>query len=343
MAEALMKSFTRILILCSAVLIATGCESKPYESTEQIMGTIVTQSVYGDRAKEAAQEASKRIKELESILSFHLQTGDLATLNANAGKGAVRLRPETIFLLKKSLQYSDLTGGSFNILVGPLVKRWNVTAPDAEVPSDAEIKRLLPLIHYKDLVVDEKKGTARLLKKGQMADLGGIAKGYASDEVLAIYRKLGIKKAIIDIGGNIGLLGTSPDGTPWLIGVQSPGKERGEYACVLSLTDCSLSTSGAYERFFEKNGKIYHHIIDPSTGYPADAGLLSASIIAPLSVDSDALSKIFVMGADRGIALIKKIPGTGAVLITRDKRIIVTENLRGKFKLSDKKYTVEFR
>jgi FAD:protein FMN transferase len=332
-------ALTPLLLIFSII----NCGSKPYESTEQIMGTIVTQSIYGNAAKKAGVEASGRIKELESILSFHIQTGDLARLNSNAGKKEIPLRKETISLLKKSLHYSDITGGSFNILVGPLVKRWNVTAVDADVPSADEIQKLLPLIHYKDLIVDETKSTARLRKKGQMADLGGIAKGYASDEVIAIYKKNGIRKAIIDIGGNIGLLGSSPDGKPWRVGIQSPGKERGIYACVLSLTDCSLSTSGAYERFFEKNGKIYHHIINPSTGYPADSGLLSASIIAPMSVDSDALSKIFVMGAEKGIALIKTISDTGAVLITKDKRIIITENLRNKFELTDKEFKVEFR
>lgn len=338
-----MKHAIHIVLLILTIFILSGCSQKPYQSTEQIMGTIVSQSIYGRDAQAAGIEASGKIRELESVLSFHLKTGDIAKLNSNAGIEDVPVRKETLFLLEKSLHYSEITGGSFNILVGPLVKRWNVTAADADVPSPAEIRKLLPLIHYKDLIVNETKGTARLLKKGQMADLGGIAKGYASDEVLAIYRKHGIQKAIIDIGGNIGLLGSSPEGKPWRVGVQSPGKERGEYAAILSLTDCSLSTSGAYERFFKKNGKIYHHIIDPATGYPADSGLLSASIIAPMSVDSDALSKIFVMGADRGIALIKNIPDTGAVLITRDKRIIVTENLKSRFELTDKEFRVEFR
>ena len=202
----------------------------------------------------------------------------------------------------------------------------------------------MPLIDYHDLTVDGKRHTARLAKKGQMADLGGIAKGYASDEVIAIYRKHGIQKAMIDIGGNIGLLGTDADDDPWRIGIQAPGKERGEYLCIVSLSDCSISTSGGYERFFRKNGKIYHHIIDPATGYPADSGIVSASVIAPMSVDSDALSKIFVMGVRKGIALIKSIPGTNAILVTEDGRVIVTEGLRGSVKITAAgKYRVEFR
>jgi thiamine biosynthesis lipoprotein len=319
-------------------------ETAPFVISEEIMGTTVTQTIYGPHAEKAAREASSRIREIESILSFHLPASDLSRLNNHAGEGDIVLKPETIYNLNKSIYYSGLTNGGFNVLVGPLVKLWKVTSPDADIPSAGQIAALMPLIDYRDLHVNIESGTARLDKKGQMADLGGIAKGYASDEVIAIYKKRGITKAIIDIGGNLGLLGFKSKDTPWCIGIQHPGKDRGNPACAVYLSDCSLSTSGAYERFFKKNGKIYHHIIDPATGYPADTGLLSVSIIAPKSIDSDALSKIFVIGTDKGIALIKRIPDTNAVLITKDKRIIVTDGLKHNFKLiAADDFTVQFK
>ena len=326
----------RVLILTVLfVLIPYGFfvlkEKNFFETQELIMGTVVSQKVYGVHAKEASFKASLRLKGLESLLSFHIPESELCRFNRHAGMGEMKLSPELFFLFKKSLAYSAATGGAFNILVGPLVKRWKVTAEDADVPTQKEIDELLPLICYEDLVLNEEKGTASLKKKGQMADLGGIAKGFASDEVIAIYKQMGIRSAILDIGGNIGLLGKNPEGRPWRVGIQDPEKPRGEYLGFLDLTDRSLSTSGAYERFFEKNGKIYHHIIDPATGYPSDSGLLSASIIAGCSVDSDAFSKIFVMGAEKGIAVIKHFPGTEAILVTRDKRIIATGGLKGVF------------
>lgn len=320
-------------IVCGLIIYVffSGKKNVYLEKQELLMGTVVSQKIYGTRAGKALERASLRLRELESLLSFHLPESELSRFNRHAGLGDMKLSPELIFLFKKSLECSAATEGSFNILVGPLVRRWKVTAEDADVPSQQEIDALLPLIHYQDLVIDERRGTASLKMKGQMADLGGIAKGYASDEVLDIYRKLGIRSALVDIGGNIGLLGKNPEGRPWRVGIQDPGKPRGEYLGYVDLEDKSLSTSGAYERFFKKNGKIYHHIIDPATGYPSDSGLLSASIIAAHSVDSDAFSKIFVMGVERGISVIKRFPGTEAILVTRDRRIVATVGLKNIF------------
>lgn len=327
-----------------SLMMHIACMKKgPVVVTEHIMGTSVTQTVYGDNASVAVKEASARLRELESILSFHLESSDLSKLNRRAGTGSVSLKPETVYVLSKSLEYSRLTGGAFNVLVGPLVKRWNVTAVGADVPSNSEIKSLLPLVRWSDLSVDVKNGTVALARKGQMADLGGIAKGYASDQVLDIYRRNGIMKARINIGGNIGMLGTDPDGLAWRIGIQEPAQDRGRFLCVLSLSDCSVSTSGVYERYFSKNGEIYHHIIDPSTGYPADTGISSVTIVAPRSIDSDALAKIFVMGIDRGISVIKKIPRTEAVIVAENGRIIVTDGLRDRFMLKDSGFLVEYR
>jgi thiamine biosynthesis lipoprotein len=286
------------------------------------------------------------MKELDAILSFHDPKSDLSKLNRSAGGPGVVLLPETLEMLEQAGRYARLSDGAFNVMVGPLVKRWKVTSNAPDVPSPAEIRPLLRLADWRDCRIDSERRTAGLAHKGQMVDLGGIAKGYASDEVIAVYRRHAITSAIVDIGGNIGLTGPRPDGSPWRIGIQDPWGERGSYIGYLQLTGRSVSTSGDYERFFERGGKRYSHIIDPRTGYPAESGLASVTIVADSAVESDALSTaVFVLGADRGIALVKSLSGTQALCITGDRKILATGGLRGIFVLTAPAgaYTVIFK
>jgi FAD:protein FMN transferase len=319
-----------IIIILFCVLFLPGCRKpeKAYEATDIIMGTVISQKVFGENNQAAAEEVTARIRNLEKTLSFYQKESEISRLNTSAGKDKVTLSPETFFLLSKSIEYSNLSDGAFNIMVGPLVKKWKVTGENPVIPSSSEIKSLLLLIDYRDLKLNRNDNSAKLSKNGQMVDLGGIAKGFAGDEALKIYKKHGIKSALLDIGGNISLLGIKPDGSPWTIGVQDPKKKRGEYVCSLSLQDRSFSTSGGYERYFEKDGKIYHHIIDPKTGYPSQSDLLSATIIGETSVDTDALStSVFILGLEKGIKLLTKT-SFEAVLITTDSKIHATAGLK---------------
>ncbi|OPY87579.1 MAG: Thiamine biosynthesis lipoprotein ApbE precursor [Smithella sp. PtaU1.Bin162] len=330
-----MKAALLSILLAGLVVLSCNKPEPVVEAKDFAMGTVITQKIYGANSKAAAAEAISKIRELEKILSFYLADSDISLLNNSAGRGKVRLHPETFFLLTKSSEYAHLSGGEFNIMVGPLVKRWKVTAESPDVPSPAEIKSLLTLIDYRDLHLYKDDCSARLARKGQMVDLGGIAKGYAGDEVIKIYGKHGIKSAIVDIGGNICVLGLNTDGTPWNVGIQDPRRKRGIYIGSVSLSDKAVSTSGAYERFFPAGGKKYHHIIDPRTGYPSESDLLSVTIIADSSLDTDALSTtIFILGLDKGIKLIKKIKGTEAVLIKNDGAIYATEGLQKNFNCS---------
>jgi FAD:protein FMN transferase len=325
----LTEIFVSIFILF-CVLLTTNCRKPetPIETSNVIMSTIVSQKIYGDNGNTAAAEATEKMRSLERMLSFFQPESEVSRINKSAGRDKVKVSPETYFILSKSIEYSRLSDGAFNIMVGPLVKKWKVTGDNPVIPSDAEIKSLLLLIDYRDLILNKNELSARLSKKGQMIDLGGIAKGFAADEVLKIYRKHGIKSAILDIGGNISVLGFKPDGSTWAIGLQDPSKERGEYVCRINLHDRSFSTSGAYERYFKKGGRIYHHIIDPKTGYPSKSDLLSVTIIGETSVDTDALSKAFILGLERGLKLVMKTANE-AVFITADNKIHATEGLKG--------------
>ena len=167
-------------------------------------------------------------------------------------------------------------------------------------------------------------------------DLGGIAKGYAGDEAIKIYKKYGIKSAYINLGGNVVVLGTKPDGKPWRIGVQNPRAENGFYIGIVEVADKAVVTSGDYERFFEENGKRYHHILDPKTGRPADSGLISSTIVTDVSMDADALSTAaFVLGLEKGRALVESLEGVEAIFVTKDKEVYVTDGLRNSFTFSD--------
>jgi thiamine biosynthesis lipoprotein len=171
---------------------------------------------------------------------------------------------------------------------------------------------------------------------GQSVDLGGIAKGYAGDEAIKIYKKHGIKSAYVNLGGNVVTLGTKPDGTPWRIGIQNPRAQNGYYLGTVEVTDKAIVTSGDYERYFEADQIRYHHILDPQTGYPADSGLMSATVVTDVSVDADALSTaVFTLGLEKGMAMVKSLKGVEAILVTKDKEIYITEGIKSSFTFTD--------
>jgi thiamine biosynthesis lipoprotein len=312
----------------------TGCmpgegNIKAYETHDFAMGTPITQRIYGDNAQEAAREVINEINRIEKIMTINKPGGEINRLNDSAGKAAVELAGETIYVLEKAKYYSMLSGGAFDITIGPLVKAWSVLSDNPRVPEDEELRNLLKLVDYRDITINRDAGTVSLQKAGQIADLGGIAKGYAGDRAVQIYKKHGIKSAFVNLGGNVVVLGRKPDGALWKIGIQDPRSNTGDYICLIEIEDKAVVTSGDYQRYFEKDGKRYHHIIDPNTGYPAESGLFSTTIVSDLSIDADALSTAtFVMGLDKGLELIETLEGVDAVFVTYDKKVYATENIK---------------
>ncbi len=288
------------------------------------MGTVVNQAVYGDGAPAAALAALREIRRLEGLLSRFSPRSEISKLNRAAGGKPVRLRPEAIENLAEAVVVSRLSDGAFDVTACPLVRLWSVTAENPALPSDSAIAEARELVDYRSLSVDPASRTACLQKSGMAVDLGGIAKGYAADMAIDVYRSKGIASAMIDLGGNVAVLGNRQDGSPWSVGIQDPDGARGECLGALSIRDLSVVTSGDYERFFESEGRRYHHIIDPRTGYPAESGLRSVTVVAKRSLMADALSTAaFVLGLERGLELLK-ISHVEGLFVTPDRKVYMT-------------------
>ena len=334
-----MKKLIYPLLIISLLVFLTGCDigqPKSVQSEDVALGTIINQEVYGANAQKASDEVLARIKELDALWTINSPGGDINKLNNNAGQGYVELSPETISILKKARQISDLSGGTaFDITVAPLVKAWGIGTDNPQVPADDVLKKLVSLVNYQDVLVDEATNSASLQKTSQMIDLGGIAKGYIGDMAIEIYKKNGITSAFANLGGNVVVLGSKPDGTAWKVGIQNPRGQNGEIVGVVNVVDKAVVTSGDYQRYFIKDGKRYCHIIDPQTGYPIDSGLMSVTIISSSATDADGLAKAIVLGLDKGMDLVEHYGKAEAVFITNDKKIYVTPGLQGHFHLED--------
>lgn len=267
---------------------------------------------------------------------------DVMRMAEAAGKNPVEVSQDTLIVLKRALEIADLTDGALDVAIGPLVKLWGVATDHPRVPRQSEIDALLPLINRHDLVLEG--NTAYLRKPGMIVDVGGIAKGYAADKGAEYLRSKGVTSAIIDLGGNVYVIGGKPDGKggirPWKIGIQDPfSTARGTTIGIVSATDISLVTSGVYERRFtdEATGKTYHHILDPKTGWPTDNGLVSVTVVSKSSTDCDGFAKVLVLGLERGWQVLKD-QGLEGIFITADKKVYVTPGLAKDFTLKGEGY-----
>lgn len=327
-----------LLLLCLFIFI--GCSfsksvSKPLSRTEFMLGTTVTLTLYDHQSKSLLDKAFKRIAELENILSIN-KTGTLIdTINDAAGKSAVQVDPDTFDIIQKGLTYSAMTDGYFDITVGPLVKLWHIGFPDARVPSQEEVQAKLPLIDYHNVILDEPNQTVFLKKPEMMLDLGGIGKGYAADQIANLLKTEGVTRAIIDLGGNLYLLGDKAEDTPWTVGVQDPFNPRGNTIGYLNAANQSVVTSGIYERFIEQDGIKYHHILNPKTGYPFNNEIAGVTIITDYSIDGDALSTaVFSKGLKEGMTFIESLDDIDAIFITTDYKVYVSKGLKNNFVLT---------
>ena len=303
---------TILLVLAACLLLfsLTGCGNnaqtpQEHKRTFLAMDTVVSlTAIGGDNAAQALDEAEARLTELDAMADMHKESSDISRLNAAAGKNAVILHPEIYSMLTAAVSCSRVTDGAWDITVAPLTKMWRDCATEGRLPTSAEINAARALVGWEKIVLDDATESAYLPEKGMAVDLGGIAKGYALDEVRRIYAAHGVNDGLINMGSSsICAVGTH-SGKPWRIGIRCPGGDDDEAEKILSLTDTALATSGDYERGWEINGKWYHHIIDPHTGYPADSGLRSVTVLintdqAGAGMTADALSTaVLIMGQE---------------------------------------------
>lgn len=306
------------------------------------MGTVIQLKVYGVNAEEASEKALKRISEIENKMSVNIETSEISKLNDKAGISGEKLSLDTYSVIAKSVEYSKLTEGALDATIEPIVKLWGIGTDKERVPTKKEIDEKLKLVNYNDIILDDKNSTVQLKKTEEAIDLGAIAKGYTADEIKKVLLDNKISSAIINLGGNVFALGKKLDGTSWNIGIQNPLSTRGEYLGTVSVNDKSIVTSGNYERFFIVDGKRYHHIFDPKTGYPAEKGLISTTIISDKSIDGDALStSTYILGLQKGLKLVESIKGVEGIFITNDKKVYVTPGLKSSFELTSKEFTYE--
>ena len=305
------------------------------------LGTVCTIRILEGGSTKTTDEIFKRLFEIENRMSANKDGTEIAAVNEAAGKSAVKVSDDTFFVISKALDYATLTEGAFDPTVGPLVKLWGIGTDNARIPSKKEIASALALISYKYVELDREAKTVKLLRPGMRLDLGAIAKGYSADEVARILKAHKVRSAIVDLGGNVLVYGRKKDGSPWRVGIQDPGSDRGEYIGLVTGPMMTIVTSGIYERYFMKDGVRYHHILDTKTGFPVQNGLVSVSIIANSSIDADGLStSLFCLGLEKGRKLAKSLPGVNAIFIDSDRKVYLSEGTDDMFSITNKTFSL---
>ncbi|NQT60914.1 MAG: FAD:protein FMN transferase [Bacteroidetes bacterium] len=319
-------------------------ESNLETRSELMLGTVCNIKIFDYPSDAAFTNSFKRIEDIEQQMSINIPESDLSRINKNAGLIGTIVPADTFAVIKKAINIADISDGAFDPSIGPLVSAWGIGTDNARVPSPKEILQLLPLINFKDISLNEQTSSVFLENFGMMLDLGGIAKGFAADEVRKVLLDQGVKSAIINLGGNILTVGKKPNGSLWKIGIQDPAADRGAYVMILSIEDTAVVTSGPYERFFTVGNTTYHHILDTENGYPVKSDLESVSIITRNSFVADALSTaVFSLGLEAGMALIEKMDSIEAVAITYNQEIILSSGfISGKilYELTDEDFSL---
>lgn len=337
-----MKKFC-LIIMCLIFLAMTACnQSKPLKESRFLLDTIVEITIYDKSSQKLFNELFDEIQSMESRYSRYMEDSEVSRINNNPGT-YVSVSDDTFELIEKSLYFSSISNGLYDVSIGPLVDLWGISRENPKVPSQAEIDSAKEKIDYRKIMINKENKTVSIAG-GMSLDTGAIAKGFITDRLAAVLREKNIDSAILNLGGNLYLHGSKPDGSLWTIGIRDPFGMQGDYIATVSLKDMSIVTSGIYERFFEEDGKRYHHILNPKTGYPEDNELASVSVISPSSTMCDGLSTTcFILGLDGGMELIESLDDVEAVMITKDKKIYLSGGLKNgtiPFKLIDNEYTV---
>ncbi|NKB80815.1 MAG: FAD:protein FMN transferase [Nitrospirales bacterium] len=321
-----------VLSLGCLLFLNIGCASRPHmvKRSQMLMGTLVFVTAVAsdtEKAQEAVATGLAEIRRLEELWSTWISTSELSQINAAAGKTPVTVSPETMALLTQSFEMMRRTEGGFVITIGPAVKAWNISE-QGRIPTDQELAHIFPLLEMSHVQLDEDASTALLAKPGMQLDVGGIGKGFAADFAAQAMRDVGATAGVVALSGDITTFGRMPDGHRFVFGIQHPREETGVVLARLELEDEAVSTAGDYQRFFMKNDRRYHHILDPQTLRPA-RHVQSVTIVAKTGVMADGLDTgIFVMGTEKGMALIERLPGVEGIIVDETGNILVSSGLK---------------
>ena len=309
----------------AALLLLGGCRQELLERTDFVLGTVCTVKLISGGNKALLDKAFTELRTIEDELSANKSGTYIDAVNENAGVAPVAVPAHVFPLIERALYFAEKTNGAFDPTVGPLVKLWGIGTDAQRVPAEREIEAACALIDWRDVVLDKTAGTVFLKRRGMRLDLGAIAKGWASDRLNELLSGKGAV-GIIDLGGNIQLVGMKKNGKSWKVGVQNPFAERNNSVLILTLErPMAVITSGIYERYFTENGRQYHHLLDTKMGYPIDNGLVSVTIIADSGTKADGLSTtIFALGLERGLRFAEQ-EGVDAILVDSGHRIYTTK------------------
>lgn len=331
------------LLIITLTLVSCNSNIKPYSETHFALGTICSITLYKEKGNFNFDEAFEIIEGIEDRMSPEITDSELDLINSNAGIKPIKVSDDTYMVIEEGIRYAELAGSKFDISIGPLVNLWGIGTECQNVPESAAIKAVLPIIGSEYIRLDDYDKSVFLAKKGMAIDLGGIAKGYAADVVRDFLLEKGLTRGIINLGGNVLTFGAKASGTPWRIGIQDPTGSNGNYIGILEIGECAVVTSGIYERYFEKDGKRYHHILDPDSGYPIENELLSITITAKRGITADAYSTVaFSEGLKKGIELLESIEDIEGIFITKENKVYITSGLRKSFTLSSPDFTLAF-
>lgn len=301
------------------------------------MDTYMTVTAFGSHAQEAVDQAVAEINRLDTLLSTGSADSEVSKINQGL---ETNLSEDTTYLLSRSLELYDSTDHVFNIAVYPLMEAWGFTSGNYRVPDQSTLDDLLTYTDVSKINFNQKAASVDFDMEGMKVDLGGIAKGYTSTRIMDIYKACGVTSGLVNLGGNVQVLGAKTDGGAWRIGIQDP-QDSESYLGALSIVDKAVITSGGYERYFEQDGKTYHHIIDPATGYPAENGLISVTIVSVDGTLADGLStSLFIMGKDKAIDYWQAHSDEFDMILMDDARsLYVSEGIADDF-VSDLDYEI---
>ena len=308
-------------------------EGRIAQDTQLAMGTVMAYRIYGVHAQACLEAVGGgEIARLERMFSRFDPHSEIGRINRAAGRGSEKVSFTTMQMLRQALDVCAECPGYFDPTIGPLVALWNIGKDSFTVPQAADIQRALELVDYRDLLLDPAQGTAGLRRSGQSLDLGGIAKGFAADQVMNIFQEFDVRSAYANLGGNVAAWGGRPDGLPWQVGIQHPRSADGLVGAV-AVRDGVVVTSGDYQRFAtDPRGRRFHHILNPSSGYPAASDLLSVTVAADSGVLADAYATgLFIAGKEGAGRMLREHPEIEAVLVGQGQQAYVTKGLAGRF------------